>query len=98
MEGCRKMLSELIHYFHPSQNNIRLIKSKNVSLTRHSGKIHKSTEAHEILSGKSNHVGDQSVSLSVTFTCFLKLGGGMECINSVKVCLNTNKSPSSIEF
>jgi len=73
LEGQRKVLCEVIHSFHSSQNNIRLINSKNVSLTRHSGKIHKSTAAHEILFGKSNHLGDQSVSLRVTFTCFLKL-------------------------
>lgn len=74
MEGRRKMLSEVVHCLHSSQNNIRLIKSKNMSLTGHSGKIHKCTATHEILFGKSNHVGDQSVSLRVIFTCFLKLG------------------------
>jgi len=68
------MLSEVIQCFHFSQNNIRLIKSKNVNFTRHSGKIHKCTAAYDILFGKSNHVGDQSVSLRVKFTCFLKLG------------------------
>ena len=67
MEGRRIMLSEVIQRFHSSQNNIRLIKSKNVSLTGHSGKVHKSTAAHEILFGKSNHLGDQSVSLRVIF-------------------------------
>jgi hypothetical protein len=70
MEGRRKVLSEVIHSFHWSQ----LIKSKNVSLTGHSGKIHKSTAAHEILFGKSNYFEDQSVSLRVIITCFLKLG------------------------
>ena len=74
MEGRRKMLSEVSHSFHCSQNNIRLIKSKNVSLTGHSRKIYKSTAAHEILFGKSSHLGDQSVSLTATFRCFLKLG------------------------
>ena len=68
------MLGEVIHSFHSSQNKIRLIKSKNVTLTGHSEKIHKSTAAQEILFGKSKHLGDQSVSLRVTYTCFLKLG------------------------
>jgi len=35
MEGERKMLSEVIHSFHSSQNDIRFVKWKNVSLTRH---------------------------------------------------------------
>lgn len=74
MEGWRKLLNEVIHNFQFSQNNIQLIKSKNVSLTGHSGKIRKGAAAQEILFGKSNHLGDQTVSLRVTFTCFLKLG------------------------
>jgi hypothetical protein len=54
MEGRRKMLGEVVHSFHSSQNKIRLLKSKNVTLTGHSGKIHKSAAAQEILFGKSS--------------------------------------------
>jgi hypothetical protein len=74
MEGRRKMLREVIHSFHSSQNKIQLIKSYKLTLTGHSGKIHKSTAAQETLFGKSKHLEDQSVSFRVTYTCFLKLG------------------------
>jgi hypothetical protein len=62
MEGRRIMLSEVTQ------------SSKNVSLTGHSGKINKSRAAHEMLFGKSKYLGEQSVSLKVIFTCFLKFG------------------------